>query len=255
MNLAGRLFGSSIGRKILMAVTGIILTGFVIGHLVGNLQIFAEPDHLNGYAAFLHQLGPLLWVARIVLIASVVIHIWAATVLTLENHAARQIKYGVKHTIRATLSSRLMRWTGVVVLAFLIYHLAQFTLGFAQAPTYKENLPHYTMTGDYRVAGFLAVKSGSEVLDVYDMVVLGFQSPVVALFYIVAVGLLSYHLLHGAESMFQTLGWRSQKWAGPLRKLVMIFCVAYFLGNLAIPAAVQLGKLQVHESARLTAAQ
>ena len=229
-----------------MAITGVILIGFVVGHLVGNLQIFSEPDHLNGYAAFLHQLGPLLWVARIILIVSVVIHIWAATVLTLENHAARKIKYGVKHTIQATLSSRLMRWTGVVVLAFLLYHLAQFTLGFTSVATFKETLPRYTMTSDYRVAGFLAVKSGSEVLDVYNMVVLGFQQPVVALFYILAVGLLSFHLLHGADSLFQTLGWRSQKWAGALRKIVVVFCAAYFLGNLAIPGAVLLGKLQVH---------
>lgn len=253
MNLAGRIFGSSIGRKILMAVTGIILTGFVVGHLVGNLQIFQHPDHLNGYAAFLHQLGPLLWVARIGLIVSVVIHIWAATVLTLENHAARQIKYGVKHTIQATLASRLMRWTGVVVLAFLIYHLAHFTLGFTQVATFKETLAHYTLTSDYRVAGFLAVKSGTEVLDVYNMVILGFQSPVVAGCYILAVGLLSFHLLHGADSLFQTLGWRSQKWAGALRKIVIVFCVAYFLGNLAIPGAVLLGKLQVHEPARVAA--
>src|SRR6185295_384124 len=103
MNLAGSLFRSSIGRKMLMAVTGVILIGFVIGHLVGNLQIFQDPDHINGYAAFLHQMGPLLWVARIVLIAAVLIHIWAATVLTLENKKARGSEYGFKHTIRATL--------------------------------------------------------------------------------------------------------------------------------------------------------
>ena len=90
MNLVGSFFGSSIGRKILMAVTGVILIGFVVGHLVGNLQVFQDPDHLNGYAQFLHQLGPLLWVARIGLIMAVVIHIWAATVLTLENKKARE---------------------------------------------------------------------------------------------------------------------------------------------------------------------
>ena len=93
MNLVGSLFGSSIGRKIIMALTGLILIGFVVVHLVGNLQIFQDPDHLNGYAQFLHQLGPLLWVARIVLIVSVVLHIWAATVLTLENKQARGAEY------------------------------------------------------------------------------------------------------------------------------------------------------------------
>src|SRR3954469_10917638 len=182
MNLVGSLFSSSIGRKILMAVTGIILIGFVIGHLVGNLQVFQDPDHINGYAQFLHQMGPLLWVARLVLIASVLIHIWAATVLTLENHKARGSAYGFKHTIRATLASRAMRWTGYIVLAFVLYHLAHFTWGAAQPATFKENLSHYTMKEDYRVAGFVVVKAGTEVLDVHNMVILGFQNSVVALF-------------------------------------------------------------------------
>src|SRR5947207_5842793 len=105
MHLVGSLFSSSIGRKMLMAVTGLILIGFVIGHLVGNLQIFQDPDHLNGYAHFLRQLGPTLWLARIVLLICVFIHIWAATVLTLENKQARGGAYGFQHTIQATLSS------------------------------------------------------------------------------------------------------------------------------------------------------
>lgn len=253
MNLVGRLFTSSIGRKILMAVTGVILIGFVVGHLVGNLQVFQDPDHLNGYAAFLHNLGPLLWVARIGLIVCVVIHIWAATVLTIENHAARDVKYSVKHTIQATLSSRLMRWTGVVVLAFLVYHLAHFTLGFAQKPTFKENLPRYTMTGEYRVAGFPVVAKGESVLNVRDMVILGFQKPVVAIFYIIAVGLLSIHLLHGFDSLFQSLGWRSSKWSGALRKLSILFCLAYFFFNATIPGSVLLGRLQVTEPTHIAA--
>ena len=111
------------------------------------------------------------------------------------------------------------------------------------------------MTSDFRVAGFLAVRAGAEVPDLYNMVILGFQKPMVALFYIIAVGLLSFHLLHGADSMFQSLGWRSEKWAGALRKVVILFCVAYFLGNLAIPGAVLLGKLQVHEIQGLQAGQ
>src|SRR5215216_4663524 len=152
MNLVGSLFRSSIGRKILMAVTGLILIGFVIGHLVGNLQVFQHPDHINGYAHFLRELGPLLWIARIGLLIAVVIHIWAATVLTLENNKARGGAYGVKHTIRATLASRTMRLTGYVVLAFIIYHLAHFTWGAAQADTFKENLKPYTMQHEYRVA-------------------------------------------------------------------------------------------------------
>jgi succinate dehydrogenase / fumarate reductase cytochrome b subunit len=246
MNLAGSLFGSSIGRKILVAVTGVILITFVIGHLVGNLQVFGPADRLNGYAHLLHEMGATLWIARIVLIVSVVIHIWAATVLTLENRRARgeAVRYEIKHTIRATLASRLMRWTGYIVLAFVVYHLAHFTWGVAQTQTFKETLARYTLTNDYHVLGIPAVKAGTEVLDVHSMVILGFRNPIVSVFYIIAVGLLSYHLLHGFDSLFQTLGLRSSKWARALRKISIVFCAAYFLGNLAIPAAVLIGKLQ-----------
>jgi succinate dehydrogenase / fumarate reductase cytochrome b subunit len=245
MNLAGSLFRSSIGRKILMAVTGLILIGFVIGHLIGNLQVFQDPDHLNGYAQFLHQLGPLLWIARIGLIVAVAIHIWAGVVLSLENTKARGPEpYGVKHTIRATLASRTMRWTGLVVLAFLLYHLAHFTFGGAQAGTFKDNLKPYTMQQEYRVAGFPVVHAGAQVADVHSMVILGFQNTLVSLFYIIAVGLLTFHLLHGFDSLFQTLGLRSTRWAGGLRAAVMVFCIVYFVGNLAIPGAVLAGQLQ-----------
>jgi succinate dehydrogenase / fumarate reductase cytochrome b subunit len=233
-----------------MAVTGLILVGFVVGHLVGNLQVFQDPDHLNGYAQFLHQLGPLLWVARIGLLAAVGIHIWAAAVLTIENTKARGPEaYGVKHTIRATLSSRTMRLTGLVVLAFLIYHLAHFTLGAAGTATFKDNLPSYTLQHDYRVAGFPVVAAGAKVADVHSMVVKGFQNPVVSFFYIVAVGLLSFHLLHGFDSLFQTLGLRSARWAAGLRTFTIVFCAVYFAGNLAIPGAVLTGVLKPHAAA------
>lgn len=232
-----------------MAVTGLILIAFVIGHLVGNLQVFSHPDKINGYAQFLHNLGPLLWVVRLGLIVAAVIHIWAATVLTLENKKARGGSYGFKHTIQATLASRTMRLTGYVVLAFLVYHLAHFTLGAAQAATFKDNLAGYTMQEEYRIAGFPVVAAGTKVADVHSMVVLGFRSPVVALFYIVAVGLLSFHLLHGIDSLFQTLGWRTARWDGCLRGIAVVFCLAYFAGNLAIPGAVLAGKLQPRTTA------
>jgi succinate dehydrogenase / fumarate reductase cytochrome b subunit len=228
-----------------MAVTGLILVGFVVGHLVGNLQVFQDPDHINGYAEFLQQLGPLLWVVRIGLLVAVGILIWAGIALSLENTKARGPEaYGVKHTIQATLASRTMRWTGIVVLAFLIYHLAHFTIGAAQASTFKDNLKPYTMQHEYRVAGFPVVSAGTQVHDVHSMVILGFQHPIVSLFYILAVGLLSFHLLHGLDSMFQTLGLRSTRWSGGLRTFALIFCLAYFVGNLAIPGAVLAGQLE-----------
>ena len=250
MNLVGNLFGSSIGRKILMAVTGLVLIGFVIGHLVGNLQVFSHPDKLNGYAHFLESLGPLLWCARIVLLGCVAVHIWAATVLTLESRRARGGQaYGVKTWIQATLASRYMRWTGYVVLAFILYHLAHFTLGTAQSETHKSALPAYKMAQDFHVLGFTVVPAGTEVLDVRRMVILGFQPKLVAGFYILAVGLLSLHLLHGMDSLFQTLGWRNSRWSQSLRTVVILACLAYFLGNVAIPGAVLSGKLSATSAA------
>jgi succinate dehydrogenase / fumarate reductase, cytochrome b subunit len=244
MNLLGSLFRSSIGRKVLMAVSGLILFGFVIGHLIGNLQIFAHPDQINGYAQFLHNLGPGLWAARLILLASVVVHVWAATMLTLENRRARGPEpYAVRTWLRATLSSRYIRWTGYIVLAFILYHLAHFTFGVTDPADYKGSHA-YTMQGDYAVFGLKAIAAGTEVPNVYLMVWRGFESAPVAVFYIIAVGLLSFHLLHGVDSLFQTLGLRSEKWAAGLRRAVAVVCVLYFLGNLAIPGAILTGVAQ-----------
>jgi len=242
MNLLGALFGSSIGRKFLMAVTGLVLVGFITGHLVGNLQIFAHPDKINGYAHFLQSLGPALWAIRLFLLACVGIHVWAAVVLALENKAARGPEaYGVSKWLQAIFASRYMKHTGLVVLAFVIYHLAHFTVGAAQAENFKTALPEYMMAGEFHLLGFPIVAAGTHVHDVYSMVFLGFASPVVSIFYIIAVGLLSLHLLHGVDSMFQTFGLRNHRWAGGLRGFVVLFCLAYFLGNLAIPGAILTG--------------
>lgn len=245
MNSIGYLFRSTIGRKFLMAISGLVLIGFVIGHLVGNLQIFSPPDKINGYAEFLHSMGPMLWVVRAFLFLCVVVHVWAAISLTLENQKARGTapRYAVKHTIQATLASRTMRLTGFVVLAFIVYHLAHFTIGGVDQ-NFKANLARYEMQGEYHILGFPVVQKGASVLDVHTMVVKGFQNPVVSIFYIIAVGLLSYHLLHGVDSMFQTLGLRNSRWGAGLRKLAILFSLLYFLGNLAIPAAILLGKVQ-----------
>jgi succinate dehydrogenase / fumarate reductase cytochrome b subunit len=241
MNPVSSLLRASIGKKFVMAITGAVLVGFVTCHLIGNLQIFGAPDKINGYAHFLQSLGPTLWAVRLVLIACVIVHIVIAVQLTIENSQARPEKYDFNNTIRATLSSRTMRWTGGVVLAFVIYHLAQFTVGWAQSESFKTRLPDYIMTEDFHLMGFPIVAQGSPVHDVYSMVFLGFANPVVSLFYFIAVGLLSFHLLHGAESMFQTLGWKSGPWAGFLKKVVSLYCLLYLLGNLAIPGAILTG--------------
>jgi succinate dehydrogenase / fumarate reductase cytochrome b subunit len=244
MTLAGSLFRTTIGRKLLMAATGVVLIGFVVAHLVGNLQVFEDPDRMNGYAHFLHTLGPALWVERAILLACVVVHIWAATVLALaDRHARGDQPYRVRTWLQATLASRYMRWTGYVVLAFIVYHLAQFTFGAAQSASYQGNLAPYTMAHDYRVLGFTTVRAGTPVADVRRMVILGFENRLVAVCYIFAVGLLSLHLWHGADSLFQTFGWRNGRWSAGLHRVVSLGCALYFLGNLAIPGAVLAGCL------------
>lgn len=223
MNLLGSLFTSSIGKKLLMAVTGLVLFGFVTGHLIGNLQIFLPPEKINAYGHLLESLGTGLWLIRGLLLACVVIHIWVAIQLTLENRAARPQGYGVEHTNRATLASRVMARTGLVVLAFIVYHLLHFTIRM-QHPEWSEH--------SYRLA------NGTMVRDVHAMVVQGFGSAGVSFFYLLAVGLLSYHLSHGIGSMVQTLGLKNERWTGGLERFGIAYCWAYFLLNAAIPLSV-----------------
>ena len=120
---------SSVGAKALMAVTGVLLLLFVLAHMVGNLQIFSGPEKLNGYAAFLKGLGPLLWVMRFGLLACLVLHVWAATVVTRRNRAARPIPYEQRQDRVSSYAARTMVWSGILVLAFVVYHLMHFTLG------------------------------------------------------------------------------------------------------------------------------
>lgn len=247
MNLAA-LFTSSIGRKILMAVTGLVLVGFVTGHMIGNLHVFGRPDELNGYAAFLQGLGPVLWLVRGFLLLCAALHVWAGVVLTLENRQARPDDYTFKHTIQATLASRTMRVTGVTVFFFILYHLAHFSVGvkggFFQGDSFKSNLGYeYVMQHDFHFVGLLLAKTGDHVHDVYSMVVRGFQNPLVSGFYLVAVGFLAFHLWHGVESMFQTLGLKTSRWGRALRVLSRAYCIVYFVGSAIVPAAILAGCL------------
>lgn len=223
MNLLGSLFHSSIGKKFLMAATGLVLVGFVTGHLIGNLQIFLPPEKINHYGHLLESLGSGLWLIRAFLLGCVAIHIWVAIQLTLENRAARPTAYGKDFTSRASLASKVMARTGIVVLAFIVYHLLHFTVRY-QHPAWSEHT--------YRLT------DGTMVRDVYAMVVQGFSSVGVSLFYIFAVGLLSYHLSHGLSSMFQSLGLKNERWTRGLERFATGYCWIYFLASAAIPLAV-----------------
>src|SRR5262245_49895446 len=173
---------SSIGRKVVMAVTGAILLGFVLGHMIGNFTVYLGPEAINGYAVFLREFlhGAGLWIARAVLLVAVILHIWSATSLTLTSRKARPIAYAQVEWREANYASRTMRWSGVLIFAFIVYHLMHFTFGNAH-PSFIEG-------------------------DVYHNFIAGFRSVPVSVAYIVAMILLGLHLRHGLWSMFQTLG-------------------------------------------------
>jgi len=213
---------SSMGKKLLVAVTGALLAAFLIGHLLGNLSIFLGQDAINTYAQKLRELGELLWIARISLLLAVFVHIWAVICLTLENRKARPIGYAVKAHRQATVFARTMRVTGLVIAAFVV-HLAHFTWQIVN-PQYRD----------------LHDAMGRH--DVYSMVILGFQNPLVSGFYLLALGLLAFHLSHGIASMFQTLGWSTQQTRPAYEFVARIFAWALFAGFASIPLSV-LGNL------------
>lgn len=242
MTPIANLVKSSIGRKFLMAITGLVLTGFVAGHTVGNLQIFLPPDHINGYAHFLQGLGPGLWAVRLVMLVCVVVHVWAAITLWRESKKARgPEKYGKHKWLAASTPSRYMRLTGIVVFFFIIYHILHFTVGLAQAGTFKDALPHWTMLESVKEFGIPLATKGESVHDVYSMVFLGFMNPYVAGFYIVSVALLAMHLWHGVDSLFQTIGWRNHKWSCALRTVAGLFALVYLIANVAMPGLIVSG--------------
>ncbi len=210
----------------IVAVTGLILLAFIIGHLLGNLQIFLGPEWINSYAEHLRQLGPLLWLIRAFLLLSVVLHILYTIRLALDNRRARPVRYARKEHVKATFASRYMWLSGLVVLAFIVYHLAHFTVRVA----------------DPR---FLLLKADPlNRYDVYSMMVYGFQNVIVSTFYIIAMFLLTLHLTHGASSFFQSLGLNDKNLTPKLARAGRIFAWLIFLGYTAIPVAVLLGLVQ-----------
>jgi len=224
-NPAVVLWGTVVGKKVVMAVTGFVLVGFVIAHMLGNLKIFLGAETIDAYAVFLRTMGEplfpyslLLWVVRIVLLACVALHITAAVQLTRMNRAARPHGYDTKRSIATTYAARTMRWSGVILALFIVYHLLHLT------------------------AGAVGFQSGEfRHLSVYHNVVAGFSVWYVALFYIVAMACLCLHLDHGIWSMLQTIGVNRPNWEPALRCLAVIAAVVICGGFIAVPAAVLLG--------------
>jgi succinate dehydrogenase / fumarate reductase cytochrome b subunit len=212
-----RFWQTTVGKKAVMAVTGFILFGFVIGHLAGNLQIFEPPEKLNHYAALLKSLPSLLWCARITLLVAVGLHIWSSFQLWLLQRDARPVKYVKKASLNSTYASRTMLWSGPIILAFVIFHLLQFTFGTVHpgAPFDEHN--------------------------VYNNVVLGFQVWPVSLFYIIAMIMLCYHLYHGLWSMFQSLGFSHPVYTPWLQRFAKIVAILIAIGYISIPVAILAG--------------
>jgi succinate dehydrogenase / fumarate reductase cytochrome b subunit len=230
MSVPARFYRSSIGAKIVVAATGIGLFLFVVAHMLGNLQIFLGRSALNAYAHKLQSLPLLLWGARAGLLAIVGVHIWTTVRLTLRNRAARPVGYAFQDTVQATITSRTMIWSGLMIAAFVVYHLAHFTLGVVQPEAH-----HLTEK----------LADGSVRYDVYSMVVLGFRNPVVAGTYIVAMVLLAMHLHHGASSLFQTLGLNDTRWNPLVSKVGPAVAVVVGVGNASMPLAVLAGWVQL----------
>lgn len=224
-----RFLSSSIGRKWVVALTGLVLFGFVVGHLIGNLQIFIGAESINRYGAFLQSTGELLWVVRFGLLAMLVLHIVFTIKLRLENRAARDTRYTVTQYRATSFPARWMTLSGLMVLTFVIYHLLHFTV---QVPAVNLTSP---------AINFEHLHDAKARHDVYGMMVSGFRVPVVSFFYLLSVGLLALHLNHGIMSMAQTLGVNTGKLRPLWEKGGPAFSWLIFLGYASIPVAVLCG--------------
>ena len=210
-----RFYQTTVFKKAIMAVTGLILFGFVVGHMIGNLQIFEGREKLDAYGHFLHSLPGALWTARLVLLTCVILHIITTVQLALLAKAARPVAYVKKDNSHSSYSSRTMYWSGPIIAAFVIYHILQLTVGVAGG-VYNEGA-------------------------VYDNVVHGFQNYAISGFYILSMALLCMHLYHGVWSMFQSLGVNHPHYTPILRKFAAIMAFIILIGNISIPVAVMLG--------------
>lgn len=223
-------FRSSLGKKYVMAVTGFALLVFVVGHMVGNLQVFLGPNAINTYGHFLQSTPELLWSARLGLLAMIGLHLWAAITLWLENKAARPVPYGQFEPIGSSFASRTMLMSGLIIASFVIYHLLHFTV----------QVKAINLTGQ----DFVPLHDEKGRHDIYRMVVLGFSNPFVSFFYLLGVGLLCLHLSHGATSMFQSMGLKSAPLGRWIDRLAAVGAVVLFLGYSSIPLAVLTGLLK-----------
>jgi succinate dehydrogenase / fumarate reductase, cytochrome b subunit len=222
-------WSSSIGKKLIVAITGLILVLFLGGHMTGNLLVFMGPEAFNDYAELLHHLlhGAGIWIARAGLLTAVTLHVFATIALTRQNKSARK-SYEYQATIQASKSSRIMVWSGLTILAFVVYHLLHFTVRVGNEfnnPALYTDHAHMVATGLFRH-------------NAWKMVIDGFSVWYVVVFYIIAMTLLCSHLSHGVGSIFQTLGLRSKKSASAIDFFSKAYSAAIWLGFVSIPVSI-----------------
>lgn len=217
---------SSIGMKLLMAVTGFAFIGFVVGHLAGNLQLFLGQDQFNSYAEFLQGLGKVLWIERILIFLFFAVHIFYGIRLYFANLSSRPVSYKHDEYVQATYSSRTMTWTGLVIFLFVTYHLMHFTLIVTN--------PEYA-----------GLKDATGRFDVYSMVITGFTNIYISGVYIAAIFFLAVHLSHALPSLFQTLGLINPGLREKEKLIGQIFGILVFFGYVSIPVAVLLNVIRL----------
>lgn len=242
------LLSSSIGLKFAMGVTGVVLVGFVLVHMAGNLQVYIGSDTFNHYAQTLKGTPPLLWGVRITLLTAVAIHIWSALQLTQKNWAARPQAYASPRRYdRTSYAALFMRGSGLVILAFIIFHLLHFTIGTIQHDNFvlHEVLRGDTWVREENVKILAATPEHMQRHDAYSMFVRGFQNPIIAASYIVANLLLGRHLSHGIASGFATLGYSKGHQRVTAERIGTTIATIVTLGNLSFPIAVLAGVIHL----------
>jgi succinate dehydrogenase / fumarate reductase cytochrome b subunit len=214
-----RFYDSTIGKKAIMAVTGVILSGFLVLHMLGNLQVFLGREVMNHYAETLHANQELLWAARSILLLSVVLHAWAAVQLTAVKAAARPVGYAKSANVQATIGSRTMMLSGPVIGLFVIGHLLHLTTGTIH-PQFVE-------------------------LHAFENVVNGFSNPIASALYIVAMIFVGFHLSHGIWSMFQSIGFSHPRYTPLIKKFASVFSWLLIAGFIAVPISVLAGIVRI----------
>ncbi len=245
---------SIILSKIVMAVTGVILVLFLIGHTLGNLQVFLGREVFNQYAYFLHSTGELLWVFRAVMILAAILHIITSVRLKLYNNQAKPQKYAVTNYIKAKLTSRTMFWTGLAIGCFVIYHLLHLTVGVTNPEHtrysgYVEKgaglyVEHNMPSPELIEGKYIEIPDGKILFkqkDVFAMVVLGFKNPLISIIYIIGVIIVGFHLNHAIQSAFQTLGWNHPRYFPSIIAGSSTLSFLITLGLISIPISVLIG--------------